>query len=232
MIVLRRLRAYVAGALALLLFAPLSAFGASDHVITKGKLSDRDFYRLVACAAPPGGKCQKPLLKWSKAKRGAITIRLTSVGKGFPSKQTKSARAALQNAVSQINSVGSGVRLKLIAEGKPDISVVLTADTIMTRRKPRSIQEVFELGGAGAMAEIYWPRGTTNITRARVTITDVITTRYMTSVMLEEVVQALGLQTDIHNRYYHNRSIFSETGSRIKRLRGQDAKALLMHYPP
>ena len=171
-------------------------------------------------------------MKWSKAKRGAITIRLTNVGKGFPSKQTKSARAALQNAVSQINSVGSGVRLKLIAEGKPDISVVLTADTIMTRRKPRSIQEVFELGGAGAMAEISWPRGTTNITRARVTITDVITTRYMTSVMLEEVVQALGLQTDIHNRYYHNRSIFSETGSRIKRLRGQDAKALLMHYPP
>ena len=55
----------------------------------------------------------------------------------------------------------------------------------------------------------------------------------MKSTVLEEVIQSLGLLTDIHNRYYHTRSIFSETGGgRVTKLRGQDAATLLYHYPP
>ena len=81
------------------------------------------------------------------------------------------------------------------------------------------------------MAEVFASRGSSVIQSAKVTISDRVENRDLKSVMLEEVVQSLGLLTDIHGRHYHNKSIFSETGWRIKRLRGQDAKAILYHYP-
>ena len=41
---------------------------AQEFIKSKGRLSDRDFYRAVACAAPPGGACQKKALRWSEKK--------------------------------------------------------------------------------------------------------------------------------------------------------------------
>ena len=36
---------------------------------------------------------------------------------------------------------------------------------------------------------------------------------------------------DIGSKYYRSKSIFSERANRIKRLKGQDAMAIRMHYP-
>ena len=51
------------------------------------------------------------------------------------------------------------------------------------------------------------------------------------SVVLEEVVQALGLLTDIRSPVYR-RSIFAEDSNSGIRLRGQDAMVIRRHYPP
>ena len=51
------------------------------------------------------------------------------------------------------------------------------------------------------------------------------------SIDLEELVQSLGQVMDIGSKYYRSKSIFSERANRIKRLKGQDAMAIRMHYP-
>jgi len=55
--------------------------------------------------------------------------------------------------------------------------------------------------------------------------------RAIASVVLEEVVQALGLMTDIRSPVYR-RSIFAEDSNSGTRLRGQDAMVIRRHYPP
>jgi hypothetical protein len=69
------------------------------------------------------------------------------------------------------------------------------------------------------------------IQRAVVVIASGMGRDVLTSVMLEEVTQALGLPTDIQNRHYRGRSIFSEGGNRMTALGAQDARALQRHYP-
>ena len=82
------------------------------------------------------------------------------------------------------------------------------------------------------MARVYPGRRKGSIAKAEIYISDVIPKSLLRAVVLEELVQSLGLLTDIHNRYYNKRSVFSEVGSSTNKLRGQDAKALLLHYPP
>ncbi|SMX25873.1 hypothetical protein [Boseongicola aestuarii] len=205
---------------------------AVEFVKSKGKLSDRDFYRLVACAAVPGGKCQKPFMKWDARDRSRLTIGFTEIDPNFSERKKEHAWKALQNAVGQVNRVGADIELVWISGGRPDISVKLTAGSIDDAgRNQRTVADYALFKGAGAVAEVRLARGSSVIASASITITARIKDKYLKSVMLEEVVQSLGLMTDIHNPYYHKRSIFSEVGSDIIQLRGQDAKALLSHYP-
>jgi hypothetical protein len=68
------------------------------------------------------------------------------------------------------------------------------------------------------------------ITGAAIAISADIQRREIASVVLEELVQAMGLVTDVVSPAYED-SIFSETGNSVTRLRGQDAAALRRHYP-
>lgn len=206
---------------------------AQDYVITKGKLSDRDFYRLIACAAPPGGQCQKPALKWPASKANRLTIGLIRIDEGFPQRNVGGVQAALANTIQQINSVGAGVRLLQISSGKPDISIVLSPTLEnLSGRKSSKFSDLIDSFAATAMARVFTKPNSATIQRAEVVITGKVPRSDLKSVVLEEVVQSLGLMTDIHNKYYNRRSIFSEVGSRVTRLKGQDAKAVLFHYPP
>ena len=72
-------------------------------------------------------------------------------------------------------------------------------------------------------------RGCT-ILSAAIAISQEIRRREIASVVLEELVQALGLPTDIDSPAY-TRSIFSEADNATVWLRGQDAAALRRHYP-
>ena len=82
------------------------------------------------------------------------------------------------------------------------------------------------------MVRIFTGGRSTTIKKAEVFYSSEIPRHMIKRAVLEELIQGLGLLTDIHNRYYNSRSIFSEVGSRANRLRGQDAKALIYHYPP
>jgi hypothetical protein len=68
------------------------------------------------------------------------------------------------------------------------------------------------------------------ILSAAIAISQDIRRREIASVVLEELVQALGLPTDIDSPAY-TRSIFSEADNATVWLRGQDAAALRRHYP-
>jgi hypothetical protein len=72
-----------------------------------------------------------------------------------------------------------------------------------------------------------------SIIASRVAIAvDRVTQDKLRSIILEELVQSLGLTWDINNPYYQNRSIFGQVGDdSVTQLRGQDAMALRRHYP-
>ena len=42
-----------------------------DFLITNGKLSSEDFYRLVSCRALPGGPCTADPVHWAPERRAA-----------------------------------------------------------------------------------------------------------------------------------------------------------------
>jgi hypothetical protein len=65
---------------------------------------------------------------------------------------------------------------------------------------------------------------------AAIAISGDIQRREIASVVLEELVQAMGLVTDVVSPAYSD-SIFSENDNSTTRLRGQDAAALRRHYP-
>jgi hypothetical protein len=68
------------------------------------------------------------------------------------------------------------------------------------------------------------------IQSAAIAISQDIRRREVASIVLEELVQAMGLPTDIRSPAYRD-SIFSEEGNSVVWLRGQDAEALRRHYP-
>ena len=126
------LKTTIFGILAAVLVATPSM--AQDFVVTKkGKLSDQDFYRLVGCAAPPGGECQRPFFRWSKNKRKNVTVRIVQVEEGFPKKNADLIRSAVRAAIAEINKVRAGVHLSEIESGTPDMRVTLAATKISNR---------------------------------------------------------------------------------------------------
>lgn len=207
---------------------------SQDYVVTpKGKLSDTDFYRLISCGASPGGKCRFAPYKWVKGKRSNITLGIVEVEAGFPARLARQISKAIDSSLAEINNVGSEIKIRQVTSGKPDIRVTLTVDQLKSRmRRPESLTEHVIANGAIAMVRFNPRPGTRDIVSAEVFYTSEIGGWGMNSTVLEEIVQGLGLPMDIHNRYYEGKSIFSETKRGVSKLRGQDAKVLLYHYPP
>ena len=205
---------------------------AQDYVITpRGKLSDKDFYRVVSCGAPVGGKCRIKPFRWSKSDAKNITLRIVGIDEGFPARKANSLSAAITRAIGEVNNVGAAVRLSLIKTGRPDIEVRFVkgdlVDKLPKARNPRDV-----ILANGAIAAVQYRGNRTHITRAKIMYSDEIPRRMIRATVLEEIVQGLGLPFDIHNRYYERRSMFSETDCCQPRLKGQAAKAILFHYPP
>ena len=214
-----------------LLVAPFAASSA-DRVVTKGRHSDQELYRIASCAAPPGGACQTDIYKWSAAKRTSITIGIVSVDANYPASAAEAARAAVQNAVAQINGAGAGVRLKLLASGKPDIEVRLTTETIRSDRQAEDAADLLRSMGMDSFMQWTYDGRTKALTKARLALSDELEPREMASVVLKQTLVGLGLRPNLQNRFYQNRSIFSARGRRVKGIEGQDATVLRMHYAP
>lgn len=212
------------GAVLLLFLWPVAA-SAKDYVRSSGALSDKSFYRLVACGAAPDRPCQHAIVHWPKP---LLTVGFVDIDKRLTRARLREAQASLANAVDEVNQSGAGIRLR-IDKRAPDIQVFLSADRYAdTHFAVRDIKRGIGRRTAG-VTRIFFENY--KIQKAVVVIAAGARKDAAKSVMLEEVVQALGLPTDIRNAHYHGRSIFSETSNQLTELGEQDSKALQLHYP-
>jgi Protein of unknown function (DUF2927) len=199
----------------------------SDGVATAGPLTDADFFRLATCGAPPGGACRGPVLRWDKPR---LTVRLARPEEDVPTGFEARLMPAIWNAIDEVNAVGAAVTLSFTNASVADITIRptrLTEGAVLT--------EAPGFSGPGIMGVGYmtvWSDDTDRILEAVILISTTITDQDLTSVMLEEVTQALGFLYDIENPDYEGVSILSQTSNETTRLGGQDAMILRRHYPP
>jgi Protein of unknown function (DUF2927) len=84
--------------------------------------------------------------------------------------------------------------------------------------------------GVGYMT--VWSDDADHITEAVILISTTISEADMTSVVLEEITQSLGILYDIENPWYEGVSILSQTSNATTTIEGQDAALLRWLYPP
>ncbi len=206
---------------------PLPA-AAQEFVAVPGIISDEAFYRLVSCGAAPEGDCTKPQIRWPEAQQLRLRVGLAATGFTFPDYKLDLIDTALDQAIDEINGSGARLFLERAFEAPFDIPVYLL-DTpqggLIENTGNRELDGTVLSIGRVALRS----RGG-EITAAAIAISRDIRRREIASVVLEELVQALGLHTDISSPAYR-RSIFSEDGNSVVRLSGQDAEALRRHYP-
>lgn len=217
-------------ALSLLLALASAAASAedSDGILAETLLSDRDFFRLATCGAPPGGDCAGPTLRW---RRSVITLAFLPDAVETPDGFAAHLDETLDHAIREINRSGAGLRIRRDdARGRAaDIRVMpslrLNGD-IMTDEPGISAAGIM---GVGYMT--FWWNGRNEITEATILISTAILPEDMESVVLEEVFQTLGPRFDIDGAAYEGVSILSQTSNATTRITGQDARLLRWLYP-
>jgi hypothetical protein len=201
---------------------------AQEFIAVPGLISDEAFYRLVTCGAEPDGACSKPQIRWPEDQQLRLRVGIAQVGFTFPSYKLDLVDTALDQAIDEINGSGARLFLERVYEGEFEIPVYLL-DT------PQGGQITGtgngELDGTNiSIGRVALRSRGDEITAAAIAISRDIRRREIASVVLEELVQALGLHTDIASPAYR-RSIFSEESNSVTRLSGQDLEALQRHYP-
>lgn len=201
---------------------------AQEFLAVPDLISDGAFYRLVACAAPPGGDCSKPFIYWPEEQRLSLRVGIAASADSFPDYKFDLVDTALDAAIAEINAAGAHIFLERVYEGDMDIPFHLV-DT--PQGGIISSTGVAELDGSDiAIGRVAIRSRGEDILSASIAISQDIRRREIASVVLEELVQSLGLVTDIASPAYDH-SIFAEHGNNTTRLRGQDAAALRRHYP-
>lgn len=203
---------------------------AQDHIEVAGTLSDDAFYRLVACAAPLGGDCQKPMVRW--ANPSALTLWVAPLPRAFLGGKAQRAKAALALALKEINAAEAGVNLR-ISRNRKDANIKLFFLDI-ARGEPvagTGLKWVdgSPLGGASTRLQVSPAKG--QILDGVILVSNDLSIRSYESVLLEEITQALGLMTDVKSDAYVGVSVLSQDGNRVKALGEQDKMALRRHYP-
>lgn len=213
--------------LALLLALPGLA-RAQEYVTVPGLVSDADFYRLVACGAAPGGECTKPVIRWPRDRQLHLRVGIVQVGLTFPDYKLDLVDAAIDAAIDEINASGARLYLERAYEGEIDVPIFLL-DTPQGGIVDGTGHDEIDGNSISIGRVVIRSRGET-ITSAAIAISRDIRRREIASVVLEELVQAMGLPTDVASPAYRD-SIFSEEGNSVVWLRGQDAEVLRRHYP-
>ena len=213
-----------ASAIALLLAAPATA---QEFVALPGPVSDDDFYRAVACAAPPGGGCAKPFLRWPGDRRSPLRVGFAAIDGAVSPDRRALFEAALDAAIAEVDRAGGDGLTVVRDDAAPDVGVHIL------RTPPYRVIEgtgVAALDGArlqlGRVALTAWDGV---VVEGVVALTMHLPNDRIASVMLEEVTQATGLLTDVAGDAYAS-SVFAETGNAATALRGQDAMAVRRHY--
>ena len=207
------------------------AGSAQEYVTANGKLSDDDFYRLVACAAPPGGECQKPLVRWRAKAAKDLSLGILRVDEGFPPRLRAQVEEGLDRAIEKLNASGANLRLRRAKPSEtPDIKVLFLDIPEGATISGTGIEALEGVVIGAATMTISW-RNDRTLTDCYISSSNSARLGEIYSGMLEELTQCMGLWTDIGGRYYESRSIFSETSNSLVRLGEQDLMALRRHYP-
>ena len=204
---------------------------AQEFITTDVPLSDTDFYRLVSCAAPLGGDCEKDLVRWSPADAQDISIGIVQVEIGYPEVAAQLAITALNSAITQLNATDANLHVTLSDKSiKPDIGIhlltIVEGDAIRNTGLDPLDGEIIE----AAKTQLWW-RGDLSLIEGAIVFGKDIDPNDLPSIMLEEVTQSMGLLTDIGGPFYQTRSIFSESSNQLTMLGEQDVMALRRHYP-
>lgn len=217
--------------LALTLWLCAGIAQAQESIRSDGRLSDDDFYRLVACAAPPFGACQKDTVRWSPADALSLTIGFAQIDPGYPTALRRMADQALDAALIELNASGAQLYISRSENiTNMDISIYLFAIKAGDIIRGTGLSPLDGAKIEAAKAQIWWRADRSLISGAIVLANDVDPDE-VASIMLEEVTQTMGLLTDVDSAYYETRSIFSETSNQRTQLGPQDITALRRHYP-
>lgn len=217
------------GFIAYLFFAVIAlpaSSHAKDYVSTQGALSDDAFYRLVACAAPPGGACERPLVRWPAHVRQELRIGVMRTSALFP--DSAAARLALDRAIATINSANIGARF-VESTKRPHVQVILSHQPAQSWLQDTGVSGLDGHAMDHAHVHIWWNKQR-EINRGAIVLSTSLLPSEYESVLLEELVQVLGLITDIDNPDYAGRSIFAADDNLTTTLRGQDLAALRYHH--
>lgn len=215
--------------LSLPIAAPLQA-EESDGIAADTLLSDRDFFRMATCGAPPGGACIGPTIRWPKR---VVTLAVLQTETAAPKEFTEALSQAVDQAIKEVNRTGAEIRIKRVRPGSK-------GKTANIRVMPTDLEEgvILEdipgisapgIMGVGYMT--YWWNEREEITEATILISTTILASDMRSVVLEEIYQTLGPRFDIEGEAYEGVSILSQTSNETVHLRGQDARLLRWLYP-
>lgn len=207
--------------------SPRGSF-AQEFIAVPDIISDDAFYRVVSCAAPPGGDCAKPLIYWPEDRRLALRVGIASTAESFQDYRFDIVDAAIDAAIAEINGAGANLFLERVYEGEMDIPFYLVDTPQGGTILGTGVEELD--GSSIAIGRVAIRSRGEDIVAATIAISQDIRRREIASVVLEELVQSLGLVTDIASPAYEL-SIFAENGNSMTRLRGQDASALRRHYP-
>ena len=211
--------------------AMVRATPAEDVVAAPGTLGDAAFYRLVSCAAPPGGDCARPAVRWRT--ESPIRVALRRIDPVFVGRQRPRADAALTRAIGELNGAGARFRLSRVAANDRAEIVLYFLDAAPD--------------GTIAGTGIDWVDGAeiddiatliavdperTRIRAAAIVATPALETRAYEAAVLTALTRAMGLATAMDAPAYDGLSVLAHGVHEATRLGPQDIVALRRHYAP
>lgn len=217
--------------LALLLSGSAVAAAEDDFTVSEGELSNRDFYRAIACGATVGGWCRTPIVKWPSDKRHPLRIFVEEPQAGFVADNVKAVIASVRLAITEVNGSGADIRLEFSEDRSAPVHVYMVGARVgetMTGTGSDRLDGTVIQAGIGSMR---WNGATREIVEASIGIAANIPKQIIRSVVLEEMLQVLGLPWDIRNPFYNGKSVFAEESNNIFNIRRHDTFALRLHYP-
>ncbi len=215
-------------ALALALAVSPASAQESDGIAADALLSDREFFRLATCGAPPGGTCAGPTLRWPKR---VVTLALLPGDVPRPEGFDAGLEAALEAAISEINRAGAGIRIRRSDEAGTRADIRLSPTPLTNGDLLPDVPGISAAGVMGVGYMTFWWNGREEITEATILISTQIIPEDMASVVLEELFQTLGPRFDVDGPAYEGVSILSQSSNETVRITGQDARLLRWLYP-
>jgi len=202
---------------------------AQDHIEAPGLLTDDDFYRAVACAAPPGGDCQKPFEHWDTSR--PIRVALRAIDPAYLGRRAKVAKSAFKLGLRALNAAEAGFRLSEVPAGEnAEIEVWFLGIEHGDAISGTGIAHVDGAPMGDATTRVLFNHETGRIERAAIVFSTTLDTTDFAPVMLGALTQTMGLLTGIKSPAYDGISVLAQGIPAATTLGLQDIMALKRHY--